>query len=60
MSTQRYSVTPHPIETILTWVKKRILIDDEQRLKGVVTVSAHAARAAIALSTRNGLFPAAV
>lgn len=21
MSTQRYSVTPHPIETILTWVK---------------------------------------
>ena len=21
MSTQRYSVTPHPIETLLTWVK---------------------------------------
>ena len=21
MSTQRYSVTPHPVETLLTWVK---------------------------------------
>ena len=21
MATQRYSVTPHPIETLLTWVK---------------------------------------
>jgi len=32
MSTQRYSVTPHPIETILTWVKsKEIAIPEIQR-----------------------------
>ena len=32
MSTQRYSVTPHPIETILTWVKSReIAIPEIQR-----------------------------
>ncbi|MSR04520.1 MAG: hypothetical protein EXS04_02850 [Phycisphaerales bacterium] len=30
MSTQRYSVTPHPIETLLTWVKSReIAIPDD-------------------------------
>ena len=23
MSTQRYSVTPHPVETLLTWVKSK-------------------------------------
>ncbi|MCW5955982.1 MAG: DUF262 domain-containing protein [Pyrinomonadaceae bacterium] len=32
MSTQRYSVTPHPIETILTWVKSgEIAIPEIQR-----------------------------
>ncbi|MDX6767072.1 MAG: DUF262 domain-containing protein [Candidatus Methylacidiphilales bacterium] len=32
MSTQRYSVTPHPIETLLTWVKSReIAIPEIQR-----------------------------
>jgi hypothetical protein len=32
MSTQRYSVTPHPIETLLTWVKsKEIAIPEIQR-----------------------------
>jgi hypothetical protein len=32
MSTQRYSVTPHPIETILTWVKsEEIAIPEIQR-----------------------------
>jgi hypothetical protein len=32
MPTQRYSVTPHPIETILTWVKSReIAIPEIQR-----------------------------
>jgi hypothetical protein len=32
MATQRYSVTPHPIETILTWVKsKEIAIPEIQR-----------------------------
>lgn len=32
MSTQRYSVTPHPIETILTWVKSgEIAISEIQR-----------------------------
>lgn len=32
MSTQRYSVTPHPIETILTWIKSReIAIPEIQR-----------------------------
>ena len=32
MSTQRYSVTPHPIDTILTWVKsKEIAIPEIQR-----------------------------
>ncbi|HRH55425.1 MAG TPA: DUF262 domain-containing protein [Candidatus Paceibacterota bacterium] len=32
MSTQRYSVTPHPVETILTWVKsKEIAIPEIQR-----------------------------
>lgn len=32
MATQRYSVTPHPIETILTWVKSReIAIPEIQR-----------------------------
>jgi len=24
MSTQRYSVTPHPIETVLTWIKSGV------------------------------------
>jgi hypothetical protein len=32
MSTQRYSVTPHPIDTLLTWVKsKEIAIPEIQR-----------------------------
>src|SRR3954463_7815149 len=32
MSTQRYSVTPHPIETLLTWVKSgEIAIPEIQR-----------------------------
>jgi len=32
MATQRYSVTPHPIETLLTWVKSReIAIPEIQR-----------------------------
>lgn len=32
MTTQRYSVTPHPIETLLTWVKsKEIAIPEIQR-----------------------------
>jgi hypothetical protein len=32
MATQRYSVTPHPIETLLTWVKsKEIAIPEIQR-----------------------------
>lgn len=32
MSTQRYTVTPHPIETLLTWVKSReIAIPEIQR-----------------------------
>ena len=32
MSTQRYSVTPHPIETLLTWVKsEEIAIPEIQR-----------------------------
>ena len=32
MSTQRYSVTPHPIETILTWVKSgEIAVPEIQR-----------------------------
>ena len=32
MSTQRYSVTPHPIDTILTWVKsEEIPIPEIQR-----------------------------
>src|SRR6266545_4967802 len=32
MSTQRYSVTPHPIETLLTWVKSgQIAIPEIQR-----------------------------
>ena len=32
MSTQRYSVTPHPIEHLLTWVKsKEIAIPEIQR-----------------------------
>ena len=32
MSPQRYSVTPHPIETILTWVKSgEIAIPEIQR-----------------------------
>src|SRR5438876_3760941 len=32
MSTQRYSVTPHPVETLLTWVKsKEIAIPEIQR-----------------------------
>ena len=32
MSTQRYSVTPHPIETLLTWVKSgEIAIPESQR-----------------------------
>jgi hypothetical protein len=32
MSTQRYSVTPHPIETLLTWVKSReIAVPEIQR-----------------------------
>jgi len=32
MSTQRYSVTPHPIETILTWIKSgEIAIPEIQR-----------------------------
>lgn len=32
MSTQRYSVTPHPIETLLTWVKsKEIAVPEIQR-----------------------------
>jgi hypothetical protein len=43
MSTQRYSVTPHPIETLLTWVKSgEIAIPEIQRpfvweASGVVT-----------------------
>ena len=33
MATQRYSVTPHPIETLLTWVKSgEIAIPEIQRL----------------------------
>lgn len=33
MSTQRYSVTPHPIETLLIWVKSgEIAIPEIQRL----------------------------
>ena len=32
MATQRYSVTPHPIETLLTWVKSgEIAIPEIQR-----------------------------
>ena len=32
MSTQRYSVTPHPVETLLTWVKSgEIAIPEIQR-----------------------------
>ena len=32
MTTQRYSVTPHPIETLLTWVKSgEIAIPEIQR-----------------------------
>lgn len=32
MSTQRYSVTPHPVETLLTWVKsKEIAVPEIQR-----------------------------
>ena len=32
MFTQRYSVTPHPIETLLTWVKSgEIAIPEIQR-----------------------------
>jgi len=32
MSTQRYSVSPHPIETLLTWVKsEEIAIPEIQR-----------------------------
>ena len=32
MSTQRYSVTPHPIETLLTWVQSgEIAIPEIQR-----------------------------
>ena len=32
MATQRYSVTPHPIETLLTWVKSgEIVIPEIQR-----------------------------
>ena len=32
MSTQRYSVTPHPIDTLLTWVKSgEIAIPEIQR-----------------------------
>jgi uncharacterized protein with ParB-like and HNH nuclease domain len=32
MSTQRYSVTPHPIETLLTWVKSgEVAIPEFQR-----------------------------
>ena len=32
MSTQRYSVTPHPIETLLTWMKSgEIAITEIQR-----------------------------
>ena len=32
MSTQRYSVTPHPIQTLLTWVKSgEIAIPEIQR-----------------------------
>jgi len=32
MSTQRYSVTPHPIETLLTWVKSgEVAIPEIQR-----------------------------
>lgn len=32
MSTQRYSVAPHPIETLLTWVKSQeIAIPEIQR-----------------------------
>jgi hypothetical protein len=32
MATQRYSVTPHPIETLLTWVKSgKIAIPEIQR-----------------------------
>src|SRR5579864_5315149 len=32
MATQRYTVTPHPIETLLTWVKsKEIAIPEIQR-----------------------------
>ena len=29
MFTQRYSVTPHPIETILTWVKSDEIANPE-------------------------------
>ena len=32
MATQRYSVTPHPIETLLTWVKSgEVAIPEIQR-----------------------------
>jgi hypothetical protein len=32
MATQRYSVTPHPIETLLTWVKSgEITLPEIQR-----------------------------
>jgi len=32
MTTQRYSVTPHPIETLLTWVKSgEIAVPEIQR-----------------------------
>ncbi len=32
MSTQRYTVTPHPVETLLTWVKSgEIAIPEIQR-----------------------------
>ncbi len=46
MSTQRYSVTPHPIETLLTWVKsgeialpeiQQPFVHETARIEGMVS-----------------------